>query len=171
MRTRKETPLATTKPFLAGFFLIALICGCAYSFRSPSALQGKSIAIPPFESTTARYGIRDELTQALIQAFRDDNRLKVTDPGKADFLLLGTLTDYKKEPYTYDRQENLLSYKVSLFVDYSLKDTKTDSTLWSVKNYEGWATCGVAPDSEQVGIQAAIQNLTRDIVRRTVEEW
>jgi hypothetical protein len=154
-----------------GISLLTLVLGCAYSFRSPSALQGKTIAIPPFESKTARYGVRDELTQAVIQAFRDDNRLKVTDPAKADLLLLGTLTDYRKEPFTYDRQENLLNYKVRLFVDYALKDTKSDSTLWSVKGYEGWATCGITPDSEEVGIQAAIQNLSRDILRRTVEEW
>jgi hypothetical protein len=168
----KRKQIRFIKRFGIGISLLTLVLGCAYSFRSPSALQGKAIAIPPFESKTTRYGVRDELTQAVIQAFRDDNRLKVTDPAKADLLLLGTLTDYRKEPFTYDRQEQLLNYKVRLFVDYSLKDAKSDSILWSVKGYEGWATYGVSlVDSEQVGIQAAIQNLSRDIVRRTVEAW
>jgi hypothetical protein len=163
--------LARSKKYIVGVCLAAVVCGCAYSFRSPSALQGKAIAIPPFESKAARYGIRDELTQAVIQTFREDNRLKVTDPDKADLLLLGTLTDYKKEPFTYDRQEVLISYKVRLFIDFALKDKKADSTLWSVKSFEAWATCGVTPDSEEVGIQEAIQKLSRDILRRTVEEW
>ncbi len=150
---------------------LLLFLGCTYSFRSPSALQGKAIAIPPFESKAARYGIRDDITQAVIRAFREDNRLKVTEPAKADLVLLGTLADYKKEPFTYDRQEQLQNYKIRLFVDYALKDAKTDSTLWKVSGFESWATCAVAPDSEQAGIREAIQKLSRDILRRTVEEW
>lgn len=149
--------------------LLASLGGCAYSFRSPSALQGKSIAVPPFENKAARYGIRDELTQAVIQAFRDDNRLKVTEPARAELLLLGTVTDYRREPFNYDRNEQLQNYKVRVFVDFALKDQKTDSTLWKQTNFESWATCAV--DSEEAGIREAIQKLSRDIIRRTVEEW
>jgi len=167
----KEPTIRGLRALTACIGLLLLLLGCSYSFRSPSALQGKAIAIPPFESKAARYGIRDEITQAVIQAFREDNRLRVTDPAKADLLLLGTLTDYKKEPFTYDRQEQLQNYKVRLFVDFALKDTKTDSTLWKVAGFESWATCAVAPDSEQAGIRDAVQKLSRDILRRTVEEW
>lgn len=154
-----------------GIMFLLFSCGCTYSIKGGGALVGKSIAIPTFETKSERFGIREEVTAGIISAFREDGRLRLVDEKKADLLLSGTLISYKREPYTYDRNEILLSYKVRLFVDLALKDMKDGKVLWEEKSFEGWATCGISPDSEDIGISLAVKKLGKDIVRRTLEEW
>jgi hypothetical protein len=55
-----------------------------------------------FENETLRYDLEETFTKAVIDAFIEDNRLKVVDEKSADAVLLVTIQTFVRTPYSYD---------------------------------------------------------------------
>ncbi len=155
----------------AVYCLLSTLLSCGpYSFTG-SGLPGiKTIAIPLFENQTQEYGIREELTEKIVQGFVQDNTLKVVNEKIADSILRGTILKYEKVAHTFDEKENVKEYIVRIFVKVVLEDKKHSKNIWEEENLQGW---GIYPaDSTEVyGKTKAIDKLTEDIVNRTVKGW
>jgi hypothetical protein len=158
-----------------------LLSGCAHYSFSPS-LTGdiKTVAVPLFDNQTEQYGITETLTQGIIDGFIQDNSLKVVSPEKADAVLLGTITEYQRQPYTYDQQENVKEYIVRIYVKAYLEKARDKNKIWETERLEGWGTFRVAGDpndpvlqleTEEMAQQRAIAKVAEDIVNRTVKSW
>lgn len=147
-----------------------LSCG-PYSFTG-SGLPGiKTIAIPLFENQTPEYGIREELTDKLVQGFVQDNTLKVVNERIADSVLKGTILKYQKDAHTFDEQENVKEYIVRIYVNVVLEDKKHSKNIWEEENLQGWGIYSATDEAESDGKAKAIAKLTEDIVNRTVKGW
>ena len=146
-----------------------LSCG-PYSFTGAGLPGIKTIAIPLFENQTEEYGIREELTNKLVQAFVQDNTLKVVSERTADAVLRGTILKYQKDAYTFDQSENVKEYIARIYVKITVEDKKHSKNIWEEENLQGWGTFP-ADSSEAYGKSKAIDKLTEDIVNRTVKGW
>lgn len=158
-------PLATI------YYLLATLLSCGpYSFTGSSLPGIKTIAIPLLENQTQEYGIREELTEKLVQGFVQDNTLKVVNEKLADAVLRGTVLKYEKSAHTFDEQENIKEYIVRIYVKAVLEDKKHNKNIWEEENLQGW---GIYPadSTETYGKSKAIDKLTEDIVNRTVKGW
>ncbi len=155
----------------AVYCLLSTVLTCGpYSFTG-SGLPGiKTIAVPLFENLTEEYGIREELTNKLVQAFVQDNTLKIVNERIADAVLRGTILKYQKEAYTFDENENVKEYIARIYVKVIVEDKKHSKNVWEEENLQGWGTFP-ADSSEAYGKSKAIDKLTEDIVNRTVKGW
>jgi hypothetical protein len=152
--------------------LLFLAANCGYYSFSGSGLKGtRNVAVPLFENQTQEYGIRESLTQKVVDAYVQDNNLKVVNEKIADSILSGTIIRYLREAYTFDENENVKEYKVRIFVRVTLEETKKKKTIWAEEGLEGWGIYSAADETEDDGKERALEKLAEDIVNRTVKGW
>lgn len=158
-----------TIPLLISLFLLV---NCGYYSFSGSRLKGvNSVAVPLFENQTEEYGIRESLTQKVVDAYVQDNTLKVVNEKVSDTILSGTITRYLREAHTFDENENVKEYKVRILVKVTLEETKKKKIIWEEENLEGWGIYSAVEETEEDGKEKALQKLAEDIVNRTVKGW
>lgn len=146
--------------------------GCGYYSFSGSGLKGvNTLAVPLFENQTQEYGIRESLTKKVVDAYVQDNTMKVANEKIADSILFGTITRYFREAHTFDESENVKEYKVRVFVNVTLEQRKKKKITWQEEDLEGWGIYSAAEETEDDGKERALQKLAEDIVNRTVKGW
>src|SRR4030042_2701813 len=95
--------------------LLSLLLGhCGYYSFSGSTLPSylKTIAIPVFDDKTAEVGVRESITDVLIQEFTKDNTLKIADTRNADSVLEGTIISIRDQAGAYDANEQVKDIKI-----------------------------------------------------------
>lgn len=148
-----------------------LFVGCGiYSFSPGGKSSIKTIAVNQFENKTIEAGLSNRMTDLVIDAFISDGNLKVVSEKEADAVLVGTLTSYRREAYTYDESDNVSQYVVKLVIDVSLQKGGTYEELWKEKFYsEG--IYSVDSETEDDGQVQAANKLVTDILNRTAKSW
>jgi len=152
--------------------------GCAYT-TSTAALPPHvhTIAIPTFTNETTQYAIEQSLTQAVIDRFVNDNHLKVVDEKSADYVIRGTLKDYRNVVFGFNTSENASEYRVTIVVAVTVKDMVKNREVWSdgalsrYSNYYVVAVPGSAAKTEFDGRADAISKIADEILARTVQSW
>jgi len=161
--------------FLALIFVSMSLClgACGVYTFSPSALGGlKNIAIPAFENNTPEYGLEDLITDGLSQEFVSDNTLKVVPENRADLILVGAISAYSHDPYTYDASETVQEYICRIRLDVKVKYANSEKILWEDANLADFGIYSVVDgQTRDDGNQAAIDKLIREIMNRTVGGW
>ncbi|MBU1699946.1 MAG: hypothetical protein KJ970_12230 [Candidatus Eisenbacteria bacterium] len=160
-----------------GLFAV-FICGCGYSF-SGSSLPSyiKTIAIPVLENQSLDYQVADEVTQALVDRFISDNRLKVAPISQADAVLQGVLNAYENKVYGYSRDEAPEQYIVIMKISLALTDRVKNREIWAEENlvasgvYSPGGLIPGGPTSEEEARQKALEDLANDVLSRTLEQW
>ncbi len=152
--------------------LLALLCsGCGvYSFSSSSLGGVKTIAVPTFENNSLQYGIQEDLTREIINRLIQDNTLKVVSVADADAILRGTVVNYERNAYTYDKSDNVSEYKVNIYVNFVM-ERKGGKTLAERSNMLGFGIYSASTQTEDDGKLQAIDKLARDIVDELTKSW
>jgi hypothetical protein len=147
--------------------------GCGpYGFREGGGKGAyESIAVPLFENHTSEYGIRELLTEGVIDGFIKDGTLPVVNEKRADAVLRGVVTAYRRDPYTYDAGERVKEYRVTISVSARLEDPARRNVIWEDELLEQWGIFSADGESEETGRERAVAKLSEDIVNRTVKGW
>ena len=158
---------------------MALATGsCAYSTSTallPTHL--KTIAIPVFENGTTEYSLEQDITQAVVDRFVQDNHLKVVGERAANALLRGRVTQYRNSVFGFSATEQASEYRVTISVAITMKDLVKNRELWKdddlvkTTNYFVVDVPGQKAKTELDGRKEAIQKIADEIVARTVEGW
>lgn len=170
--------LGTTIVILAVSLALFLPSCGVYSTR-PGSLPDhvKRIAIPTFDNRTVEVGLDQEITQAVVSRFIEDNHLKVVGAGEADALLSGSVVDYKNAIFGFTGQEQAEEYRVSITVAVRVLDKVKNRELWrddallKTQNYYVVQVPGQQAQDERSGRQEAIRKIADEILSRTVENW
>jgi len=175
------------------YILTTALCGCGYTTRSMLSGNYRAIYIEPFlnkvDFTQETYSqnkfriyrpmLETNVTKAVINRYLFDGNLKPVSENQADLILKGELVEYRKDPlsYTSDNQE-VTEYRMNIYVNLSLWDRKENKLLWEEKNFNGnysyftsFASNNNIIVSEDTAVSNAIDDLSRRIVERTVEQW
>lgn len=152
-----------------------ILSGCAYSFTGSSIPSDmKTIAIPVFDDVSGytEAGLREALTNSLIQRFIQDNALQVIDRKFSDTILEGIILNVRDEPYVITGSEKVNSRRVVIQVRVRFIDQRSKKQLWekSFSQYSDYASEG-GQFAKQQAIQKAIENLIEDILLATVSDW
>lgn len=163
---------------LAGIGLILCVSGCGYSFSGSSLPSHiKTVAIPVLENQSLDYQVADEATEALVDRFIQDNRLKVVSLSDADSVLEGALTSYEDKVYSFDRDENPEQYIVVVKLALVFKDRVKNREIWKDENisasqvYSPGGQIPGSPTSEEEARREALEELANDILTMTLEQW
>ncbi len=160
---------------LFGTFVVTNFgCG-AYSFTGASVPEHlKTIAIPIAEdkSPAALPGLRESLTDNLIQKFISDNSLQVTERSTANATLECVITSVVDAPAIVSAGEEITSRRLTIIVKVIYKDLVQRKTIFEkeFKNH------GDYPPGEEINkrpdaIETAIDKLTEDILLAVVSGW
>ncbi|MBI3765520.1 MAG: LptE family protein [Ignavibacteriales bacterium] len=146
-----------------------------YSFTGSSVPSHlKTIAIPLFDdqSGAGEPGLREKLTNKLIDHFRQDNNLEIADKTHADSILEGIITSIPDQPQVVEKGETVTKRRVTVSVKVTYQDMKLKKKIYD-KEYSAWGDylIGGGPAQRQTGIDAAIEKLTEDILIDTVSGW
>lgn len=178
-RNFNEKPNLDSKKALFLFLVLISVLvnfGCgAYSFTGASVPPHlKSIAIPVVDdrSGSGEPGLREMLTDKLIQKFIDDNTLQVTEKNKADALLECTITSLSDAPSVVAAGEQVQSRRITISVQVSYKDLVKRKTIYqkSFSNYGDYASTGSIAERNSA-VENAIDNISEDILLETVSGW
>lgn len=150
-----------------------LFVSCGYYSFSGSSLPSylKTIAIPVFDDKTSEFGVREKITDALIDEFTKDNTLKISDPRSADSILEGTIINIRDQAGAYNTNEQVKNIKVYITIDIKFRDVNKRKIIWQ-EQITQWGTYepGSAGDRTE-GIDEAIDKLVTDILNKTIAGW
>jgi outer membrane lipopolysaccharide assembly protein LptE/RlpB len=151
--------------------------GCGYTVSSVLPSYIRTIAIPTFANSTVEHALADDITQALINSFLADRRLRLERERDADAVLRGTVLSYRNRVYAYTSQEVATQYEILLTVKVSLRDQVKNREIWKEDALSVRTTYSVVPvgsepaKTEADGRREIIQKLADQIVSRTVQGW
>ncbi len=173
---RNRTILVITLVFLW------IITGCGiYSFSPGGKSSIKTIAISQIENKTIEAGLSSRMTDLIVDAFIADGNMKVVSEKDADAVLIGILTSYNREAYTYDESDNVTQYVVKLVFDVTLRKGGSEEEFWKETFYsEGYYATDIGAEegsniqiatSEEEGQVQAADKLVQDVINRTTKSW
>jgi outer membrane lipopolysaccharide assembly protein LptE/RlpB len=119
--------------------LIAMMPSCGYHFSGTGGIvpqDAKTISVPVFFNATNEPYVDVDVTQAVVEEFLTDGRLKVVSLEDADLALRGRIVKYEAVPLSYNIQSYVQQYRVMLVIDASLEDLRSKKILWQQKHIE-----------------------------------
>jgi len=132
----------------------------------------KSVAVPTFQNQTLEYGLEEEITQAVIDTFTEDNNLRVVSEGRADSVVYGVIKAYKRRVAGFSAQEIANEYEIAIIIDVVVRDRVKSKELWKEDALARTTNYFVDQvESESDGRQQAVKQIAEDIVSRTVQGW
>ncbi len=178
------------KKFSFLLMLPLVIAGCGYTTGSLLPEHIETIHIQPFRNKieltdelaldqyrfrTYRADLEIDITKEVIDKFINDGHLKVVEEENADLILSGELIDYLRTPVRYGADnEAVEEYRISIVCSLKLKDISKDVIMWREPRVIGDSTyslSGSYATSEASCVSAAVSDLARRIVNRTIEGW
>ena len=170
------------------YLLSTGLMGCGYTTRSMISNKFRTIYITPvvnkidFTQETAvadkykvyRPMLEQEITKAVVNKFIFDGNLKPREKESADLILKGELMEFRRDPVRYTENNDVEEYRLNIVVNLSMWDNHKNELLWQEQNFTGdttYFTTGAQAVSEDTAVNAAITDLARRIVERTVEQW
>jgi outer membrane lipopolysaccharide assembly protein LptE/RlpB len=159
--------------------LLALFAGgCGYTLSSVLPSHIKTLAVPVFANSTVEFGIADDVTRAVQDAFLADRRLTTAGERQADAVLRGTVVAYRNVPFSYTREERATQYEVLLTVRVLFRDLVRNKDVWKEDALTVRTTYNVVavgtdtPARTEAEARAeVVHKLADQIVSRTVQGW
>jgi len=158
-----------------GLIAINFTACCAYSFTGASVPEHlKSIAIPIADdrSGSGEPGLRESLTQKLIQKFIDDNTLQVGERTSANALLECSIVSLSDAPAIVSAGESITSRRITIGVKVVYRDLVKRTTVFdkTFTNYSDYPANDPV-NGRKTAIESAIDLISEDILLDTVSGW
>ena len=176
--------------------LVATVCsGCGYSMKSSLDPKYQTIHVAGFKNQSREYDLQAPLTNAVIRKFINDGRLRVVNKGTADLILDGTILDYQLRGFTFDDDDEVTQFEMSVYAQVRVIEPRSGDVLWSSDNLSGETNFSVAnitsptnrlrgntrsflsdvrsfqTEAENQAASEALENLASTIFYRTIEPW
>jgi len=150
-------------------FCLVLVVACGYQMAGkethvPPSVN--SIAIPTFKNKSFEPGIEIPFTQAFLNEFIQDKRVKVTGRAEADSILEGAVVSFTASGAAYDRSGFVLQYTISVVANFSVKD-RAGKVLWVDSASETqWFRASSVGVTNEAAKQVAIQKTAAAMAER-----
>ncbi len=164
---------STIAYLIVSALLILFLGSCGYySFKGALPSHLKSIAIPLFNDKSGYPDIREKVTDALIEAFVEDNTLLVVDNSKADLIISGTVQSIQKKALAVKPGETVAEYNLNVILKVSCEDVRTSKKLYDKSFVKHGILSGSGGQQEvDQAIDEAVAQLTEDILNTTLGGW
>jgi len=154
--------------------LSILLLGCGvYSFTGHGIGGIKTIAVEPFDNRTAEFGIREDLTDAVINRLLSNRTLTVASQATADGILRGAIVSIDDRPLTFSENEEATEYQVVITVEVSVVRPGHSEPIWEARlvgegNYPYQTG---SPEERSQGLDKAVDMLVQELVNRLTSDW
>lgn len=148
-----------------------LACGI-YSLGGSIPSNVRKVAIPLFDDNTSYPGVRDDLTNQVIDAFIADNTLQVVSESDADLLITGTIMSINERAAIVTTGETVQQYDVYVTVKVKCLHLKSGKVWWEkVLRRFGTMDENASQDDRDEAIKTALVDITRDVLDNTLANW
>ncbi len=159
---------------MSGVLFLLLTVSCVkYSFKGALPSYIKTIAIPLFEDRSNWVGLQERMTEQVINAFVEDNTLRVMeDEESSDLLLTGTIMPLQNRRNSIAGDETVEEEQLVVSVKIECVNQQTGKPLWSSTVSDFGVISGTATlDEQDAAIEVATEKIVIDIVNRTIAAW
>ncbi|MBN2363028.1 LptE family protein [candidate division WOR-3 bacterium] len=155
------------------FLLTLLISGCvSYSFHGGTfPPKSGSISIPVADNTSGMYGIEQDFTETVRNAFIKDSRLHLTDSRDSDLVLHLKVSAYTNEVFSYTSDEKIEQYKVSIAVNVTYINNTDNDTIWKDKVIIANGIYSAYNETEDDGKKLAYEDFSKILISLMTENW
>ena len=156
------------------YLLMMFFTGCrAYSFSGSANPNIKTVAVPVFDDRTAEFGIKEQLTNAIVQAFTAENTLRIADRRVADSVLQGTLLRINEQAGVYTQADEVQEIRVYLVVQIKYEDAKKRKTIWEeqLTQFGVYSPRAAGSGDRQNAITEAVGKIATEVINKTVSGW
>lgn len=166
-----------TRPGAALAFMLAALAGCGYSLRGTLPDHVKTVAVPVFANKTAEPAVENLLTQAVVQAFSTNGRLRVVKPEEADAILEGEVVGYEIQALAFDPRASIRQYRLVVTMNLRFRDVQRKTLLFEQARFQEKADFRVVGavsqtiSREESALQAAAVDIARAIVSLAVDRF
>ena len=150
---------------------------CTYSVYSNALPHLKTIEIIEFENKSDEYGLEESLTDQLLTKFESDRKLKIVSLNP-DCVLSGEILDYSDKIKGYSESNEIEEYEVKILLNIQFTDLVKNNELWANESLmltEDYSPSEVENATVATTAEEALQNimedLYREILKNTLEEW
>lgn len=170
------------KKILALIMLMVLmsLCGCGYHLPGrggnlPDDI--KTVMIEPIINKTAEPFIETRLTNELRDQFARRQVVDVvSDSGQADALLSASIVSYTSNAISYNKDDNITEYRVTIQLDGKLARSGDEEVLWQGTvqwHEEFFASADRAEQDyrESEAQQKATQRLAEEVYNRITDNF
>lgn len=155
--------------------LVLVLTSCFYSFSGGSGLPRhiRTVAVIPFENSTANPEIGNELHRELREAFRSRLGLREAPEDRATAIVRGTITKYEADvPVGFSADPNRATTarrRVQIAIDVEVFDPSTGKALFQRQGLS--AEGEYAEREEATGRRQAIERIVNDIIDGAQSQW
>jgi outer membrane lipopolysaccharide assembly protein LptE/RlpB len=166
--------------------LLLAVTSCGYHFSGTGEIiprGAKTISVPVFFNGTNEPYIDVEVTQAVVEEFLVDGRLRVAGLEEAELALRGKVVKYEALPVAYTAANYVQQYRVRLVIDAALEDLRSKKILWSESGMEssfiseyavfydsaGGADIRLTKNAKETAIKKASQDMAWTLRSRILE--
>ena len=155
----------------SAMILLLAISSCGpYSFSPGGTSSFKTVAVPLFEDRTSEFGVKEQLTDAIIAQFTRDNTLKIADRRAAEAIVWGTLLKVEERAGAFNREESVQEIRVYVTVTLKYEDSKKRRTVWEEQMTQFGAYTPGTTD-RNTAIKDAIDKIALQVLNKTVADW
>jgi outer membrane lipopolysaccharide assembly protein LptE/RlpB len=148
---------------------VVLAGGCGYSLRGNLPPHIRTVAVPIFANRTSEPAVEGFITQAVVQAFAANGRLRVVDPKDADAILEGELVGYLVSAIAFNPNENITAYRLVLTMNLRFRDVRRNTLLFQEVGLQEQADFRVQGQvSQTIARETTVVNQAAAEIARTV---
>ncbi|RMH64716.1 MAG: hypothetical protein D6677_04120 [Calditrichaeota bacterium] len=146
-------------------------CGF-YSFKGALPSHLKTVAVPLFDDRSAWPGIREKVTDSILNGFVEDNTLAVTDAGRADIILKGSVQSVQRTEQAIEPGETVAEYRLTVNIKVRADDVRMSKKLYD-KTFSAYAllSADAGQDEIDAAVDEALEIIVEDIVNTTLSGW
>src|SRR5437016_14085474 len=152
------------------------LAGCGYSLRGNLPGHIRSVAVPVVMNRTSEPAVENILTQAVVQAFSTNGRLRVVKPDQADAILEGEVVDYQILALAFDPRANIQQYRLVVTMNLRMRDVRSNTLLFEQPRFQeksDFRVFGAVSQTisrEETALQAAAVDIGRAIVSLAIDQ-
>lgn len=154
----------------------ALAAGC-YGFSGGGGLPShiRTASVIPVDNQTDRFGLSEVLTQDLLDAARDRLGLQLAAEGEADALIRATVRGYTDDAVNFEAREgegaDVFQRRVTITASVQIYDATREEVIWESTGVSGVGEYQPETESEDAGLEIALENLVQKIVNGAQSQW
>jgi outer membrane lipopolysaccharide assembly protein LptE/RlpB len=162
---------------LALLVAAAALAGCGYSLRGNLPDHVRTVAVPVFVNRTPEPAVENLLTQAVVEAFATNGRLRVVKPEEADALLEGEVVGYEIQALAFDPRASIRQYRLVVTMNLRFRDVRKNTLLFEQPRFQERADFRVIGavsqtiSREESALRAAAVDIARSIVSLAVDRF
>jgi outer membrane lipopolysaccharide assembly protein LptE/RlpB len=162
---------------LVALSAVVVSAGCGYSLRGNLPAHLQTVAVPVFQNMTPVPAVENFLTNAVLNAFTTNGRLRVTSVDRADAILEGQITNYMLQSIAFDALANVRQYRLTVTLNLKFRDVRRNEVLLQRTGYSDRAdfvvpgTVAETITASESALQQAAAQIARSVVSFAVERF